>query len=590
MLLNTFFIGDTVILEPFAKMFAGWNEVSIASKFPEILENNPYVNGIHIDSINKYINDDQYKVIDLSNALLQPKYKYRAINDVLGGQLSLIQKPKIYLNHLEKIRISEFRKLFSGIKIGLIAGSRGASKNWGYTDFLVEVLTKKNYHVFIFDPFESKEIYGKNIHYVNDRNLRDFIVKIGAMDLVISPDTGSAHIAGALDIPLITICPEQFIDLYEKYTNCTIIKGISFNANNYKLPVGATDTIVSSMMKSVYNTGIDLITRKTNNGILNVSVNEVLRETNIKVAQLKPPKTESDSAVFIRIRGIGDVLLSLPAIKTYKELHPNTEITYVTNHLYKPLLDLAKYIDVVIGVDYRHAQSGYPPPPNTVLLDSYDEIYNLINKVDFEPDSYKIPRTDMFGKLIGIDDIQYDLDWKIEIPLTWVERLLRKYPELNSDKLISIQVDSKGISRTWQLERQVEVIKKLTDRGYQVVLLSDQRYEVLNPKVINLTSKLSFEEYIAIIKISKLVIGADSSAMHIAGLLNTKALGLYGSVDPNLRINHYDSVNAIISKRYCVPCNDWQKRGCGNDTNCPRCLYEISPRLIYAKTVRLLER
>lgn len=556
------------------------------------MDHNPFVTGIHIDKINKYIKDNQYKVIDLSDALSQQNNKYQAICKSLGVIADHIKKPSIYLTHLERLRISEFRNCYNGLKIGVIAGSRSSYKNWGYTDFLVSYLANKNYNIFVFDPYDSKDYGIKNVNYVNDKMLRDFIVKIGAMDIIVSPDTGSAHIAGALDIPSIVICPEQFIDLYEKYNNIKIIKGTPFNLNNYKLPNSANDNILIGAGKSAYNAIVDTLTRRTPNGILNVSVNQVLQEVNLKVATLTPPKASPENAIFIRIRGIGDVILSLPSIRTYKELYPNCKITYVTSNTIKPLLDNCPYIDNIIGTNYQHQTSGYPPPPPDIDYNNYDEIYNMINRVDFEPDSYNTSRVSIFGNLINIKDIDYKLDWRFDIPNEWLDAVKDKISRYNIDynKLVSVQVDAQGLSRRWQLDRQSEVIKKLTDRGYCVAILSDMRYETANPKVINLTKELSFNEYLAMIKLSRLVIGSDSSAMHIAGLLNTQALGLYGSVDPELRVSHYQSVTFIKSQRYCSPCNDWLKRSCCNDKNCPTCLYEINPRLIYAKAIKLLEK
>lgn len=485
--------------------------------------------------------------------------------------------------------MAEYRILFNGIKIGIIPSSRGSSKNWAYSDYLVEYLLKQNHNVFLFDPFDTKQIYDKHLYYVDDRNLRDYIIKLSAMDLVISPDTGPAHIAGALNVPLIVVCSDAFSDLYNKYPNCKVLEGKTFSANNYKLPYGVTDSIFSRIGKNVYNSVIDRITRHTNDGIYNISVNDVANEAKLHIAKLTPKKQESENTAFVRIRGIGDVILSLPAVRTYKFYHPSTKITYITNNAYKSFLEQAGYIDDVIGVNYNHATAGYPPLPQEINPNDYDEIINMINRVDFEPDSGNVHRTEMFSALMKIDSVDYSLDWRFDIHEEWKVGLLEKYPDIKPDKLVSVQVDSQGLSRTWQLERQAEVIKMLTKRGYQVAILSDKAYDTDNPDVINLTKKLSFNEYVSIIRLSQLVIGADSSAMHIAGLLNVKGLGLYGSVDPQLRVSHYESISTILSKRFCVPCNDWQTRICSMDRNSPRCLYEISPRLIYAKSIKILE-
>ncbi len=57
-------------------------------------------------------------------------------------------------------------------------------------------------------------------------------------------------------------------------------------------------------------------------------------------------------------------------------------------------------------------------------------------------------------------------------------------------------------------------------------------------------------------------IAPDSGGVHIAGVLGSRAIGLFGSIAPHLRISHYNTVQAIIGKAKCVPCNDWQRGPC----------------------------
>lgn len=564
-------------------------EVYVASNYPEIFQENPFVRGVSLEDIGKH---EGARIVDVTKELIATKDKYLELCNAFGVMPHYLDAPKIYLNTREKVRAKEFGNLYDGTKIGIIVGSRNHAKNWGHTDHLIKYLAKKKHNIFIFDISQSNNLLGKNIIHVTEKNLRNFIIRLSAMDIVISPDSGGAHIAGALEIPVLVICPKHFVDLYQKYTSCYLIEGTPFNINNYQLPIDDYDSFGEAIKKQIYNKTIGAITKQAKQSILDVSVSRVLAGIEQILSEHKRPKKDNESIAIVRMRGIGDIILSLPAVKNYKDLYPETKITYITDSSLKPLLDNCPYINNVIGVKYKHETFGYPILPSGVDYSKYDQVYNLINKVDFEPDSYSIKRIDMFANLLDIDELNLDCKWQIAIPDQWKREAwdLVKSIDDSVERFISFQVDSQGLSRMWALNRQKSLIDKLTKRGLKIVLMSDKRYEILNDKVINLTGKMTLNQYFGMIAISSLVIGADSSAMHIAGMLGVQGFGLFGSIDPDLRISHYNSITPIISKLHCVPCNDWQTRSCGHEKCCPRCINEIPIRLIEAKIRKRMEK
>jgi len=303
------------------------------------------------------------------------------------------------------------------------------------------------------------------------------------------------------------------------------------------------------------------------------------RKEHIKpITIMKPkldPSTMKDVAV-CRIRGIGDVLLSLPAIKAYKVKYPHINIDYITD---EDMVDIVKSTGLfreVIGVKYNHRGSGYPDLPLGTDVDIYNNVYNLINKVDFEKESAYIPRIELFAKELGVEGerlervpIYIEKDNRIEI------------------KVIVIQSDSNGESRKWDIQRQLELCYFLKDK-FIIIVTGLKENNVFPEYVVNLTGKQTLQEYFKTIANADIVVAPDSSAVHIAGCLGVKCIGLYGSVNPILRTTHYPSVYPMVGKGKCVPCNDWQDGSCKGMKHYPACLFNIRAKTVYNKIMELI--
>jgi ADP-heptose:LPS heptosyltransferase len=241
-------------------------------------------------------------------------------------------------------------------------------------------------------------------------------------------------------------------------------------------------------------------------------------------------------------------------------------------------------------MDYDHWTSGEPPLPSTLDTAKYDVVFNLINRVDFIEHSDKTHRSELFARKLGLKEVDFDTDWKLDIPYQWkvdVRKKLLNKAGLLRRKLVVIQIDSKGASRLYPKERLRELIGKLA-KVYDVVLTSDTKNQSFSGNVINMTGELSLTEFFGLIADCDLFIGSDSSGNHIAGCVGTKAIGLYGSVDPKYRVSHYETVYPMIGKCKHQPCNDWQKTNCSGWERPLACMWSLLPKDVFAKAQELL--
>jgi ADP-heptose:LPS heptosyltransferase len=550
----------------------------VLSAYSELFEAHPTVIGIsHPDEMPTHT-----RVIDIRDAI-------ESIEDQDGRQVVLpgknlrmweaagfkrvMDQPRLYLSPGEWTEVCRMKRWFARPCVGVVYRSSRSAKDWAYTlQFIRRLVKSRGCDVFVFGKSLSPatmRLIPPGVHFVLDRPLRDVMQCICMMDVLIGPDTGLMHMGGALGVECLVVCFSLFSDLYDAYDRTTVLQNDNF-----------------TMRK----------------GIMGISLRNVMRELERKLASHRlasPLATEEEKPIpknncYVRFRGIGDVLLSLPGLATARSLDGDSRMTYVTSPGVSDLVRLSEVVDEVIEIEYEHSTGGRPVLPRGVNWDAYHTVTNAINVVDFTAESADVPRAELFARLMGVDEVDYTTDWKFTVPYNWqeeAERILREAGLPARQKTILLQADSKGVSRNWPAGRQFEFIGLAAKRGFTTIVVSDVYHSKYEPKkVINLTGKLSLQQYVGMIAATSILLCPDSGGLHIAGCTDNLALGLFGSVGPELRIGHYDTVHHIMGKARCAPCNDWQLDNCLGRKHMPVCLWNIRPKMVLDRIQSLLAK
>lgn len=562
---NEFWLGDSVVLEPVARALSHGQKAYILSRWPQLFDGHPQVNGVRAAEQLP----EGCVTIDLTEAIRSVEKKgdervvmpgkLRRIYDAAGVPPSAITPPKLYLTSAEVADLRKYSQLFPGPRVGVVLKSRVALKCWAYTYLLLKSLIKKRYNVFVFtDDLENGENrkLPPGVHTVVGRDIRTAMIFVAMMDVLAGPDTGLMHIGGALGTPLVVVGYEFFQDLYEPYE-----RAIYLGSNRFSREQGITGISAGSVLKAV--------------------------DSSLMVPRAqytcgdKPEVMTALRELFIRFRGVGDVILSLVAIATARSLDGLSHYTYVTSPGLGDLVRASGVCDEVIEIEYKHATDGRPSPPPGLDLDGYDVIHNLINAVDFQESSAYVPRAELFAREIGLASVDYESAWRPQIPDEWRESARAILAGMGVDasrRLLVMQVDSKGHSRRWPKPRQKEFCGLASKHGYCVVLVSDLRAKGYPRSAVNLTGETTLTELVGLVALSDMVVAPDSALVHIAGWLGKQCVALFGSVDPGLRVAHYDSVHPIVGKAKCTPCNDWMRASCGTGKKAMKCMWSIRSR------------
>jgi ADP-heptose:LPS heptosyltransferase len=256
--------------------------------------------------------------------------------------------------------------------------------------------------------------------------------------------------------------------------------------------------------------------------------------------------------------GIGDVLMTTPAVRQLKEDYPGCSITYATDrdpgsgNVYYDILKNAGFINNIVDAKLI----------NRDRFDKYIDISSVCLKYEHS-DLPIINRIDIFSKSIGNPRLKNPLPfYKVEES----ERAAAQHRVPQNTSLVFYHTASFDSKRTWPVLNQLQFLKLMNQRMPNIkILLSDFNNLIKNkqeyPNCLDISS-LPIREKAALIERSNLFVGPDSGLLHLAGALKKKGLALFGSIPPQARINYYQGISALtvnpkLSCQYCIykPCS-----------------------------------
>lgn len=338
---------------------------------------------------------------------------------------------------------------------------------------------------------------------------------------------------------------------------------------------------------------------------------------------------------------IGDTLLATPALAVLRRVYPNATITVLVSRSNAGILKDNKSFDRLLLVPEKGPEMSALRLLRTLRLlwrERFDVVVTLSalsSIVLVLAGAYHKPlRLDMpaFWWLVGTHDPEYRarhaadhyiraLAPILDRPLTEQERrpilrlttddrqnaraLLHEWGVSRATPMITMHVGGKGFNgrKRWMPERFAEVANRLIDRFDAQVLLigggedvarSEAVASLISRNVTVATGKTTLKESSALIETSTLFIGNDSCPLHIAAVMGTPSVGIFGPSNhieftPIGTSSHRQKI--IHSTVACSPCmhfvgNDppWLPNLCYSYA----CLKAISSEQIIDAAVELL--
>jgi lipopolysaccharide heptosyltransferase II len=331
--------------------------------------------------------------------------------------------------------------------------------------------------------------------------------------------------------------------------------------------------------------------------------------------------------LLIRLRRIGDVILTTPAVTTLRQCFPASSISYIVERPYRELVEGNPNLDKVIVLEKKQGLKDFFRLIRLIRKEKYDAVLDfhggprasLITlfsraklkvgyRIKYKNFIYdiKLPRRPEQGyfhsvenhinlvKALGVEVKSFPPLYLPQARKTEVERVSKfiKENSLGASKIIAIHISAGNEFRNWGVDNLVQLINLLGQRAdVKIVLLGtgeDQKAEeeILKKStasVLSLVGRLNLREVREFISRSSLFVGPDSGPMHIAASTSTPIVALFG---PNLpAFNAPWKAKAIVVEKEldCRPCK--QRRCLHQDF---RCLKGIEPEEVYQACLRFI--
>lgn len=282
------------------------------------------------------------------------------------------------------------------------------------------------------------------------------------------------------------------------------------------------------------------------------------------------------------VGGIGDILMTTPALMELKRSYPHIHLTYAvdrhrtTTDAYYELVKNAPFIDEVKDARYiRPADYDAHIDISAVCIKYERKALPVVNRID------------LFARHLNVPHLRQKIPfYRIEPDEElWARAFLnRKVPE--GHFLVALHTASFEAKRSWPIEKYQELTAAAQGLPITFLVFDFNRLWGNLKTQSNCidASNTSVRQMAALIDKCDLFVGPDSGPMHIAGALRKRSLVVFGSIPPHARINYYPSHTAIrLEHLDCLGC--WY-------VDCPynvKCMRHLDSMMVLSRVIQALE-
>ena len=359
-----------------------------------------------------------------------------------------------------------------------------------------------------------------------------------------------------------------------------------------------------------------------------MQINEIVKRIYLSVRAIflwplcliKPMRSPEPGSIkeilFLRHDRIGDMALSLPAIRLLKNSFPHARLTVVASISNKDILSNNPYVDEVLvyngtsdyikqvrrkkfdlAIDPFHNNHELKPAFMTILSGARYRIgFALAGREVFF--SMKAPLYDekkSFAQLMMLILSELGItDDKSDEPLIFITHdeeteAEKSISTLSGRRLVAIHPGAFYSSQRWPIDRFAEIAKDLSHHGFGVIFFAPAKeFPDFDKTVFKdsshvlIISDIPMRRFIALLSLCEILICNNSGPLHIAGALKIKTVSMMGPTVPAVWWPHGKG-HVVIRRGYpCSPCNKavCETHECMADITVKDVLEEIHKSLI----------
>lgn len=349
----------------------------------------------------------------------------------------------------------------------------------------------------------------------------------------------------------------------------------------------------------------------------------------------KEPPKEIKNILAVRSAYIGDVVLTIPAIKLLADRFPQAKICFLTCSTAKNVVERNPFIDEIITYN---APWFYPQKRWTVLSNYFKLIKIIRSKkfdmaIDFRGDfrdimliifpsgasrrvSYGITGggyllTDVVPDEVQKHKVQFHLDILRTLGANSIPDTMNLYPTTEDSSTVERLLQEQGLKqgailaglhpggrvdlKCWDIKYYAEVADALIERyganivvtgGPDEVEIGEALLRLIKGKGLNLCGKLSLRQLQVLMKKMHLFITNDTASLHVASGANVPTVAIFGPSEVWDTGPLSERHKVIMKELECrASCDTYQ---CQNK-NYHECLKSIRPEEVIEACIGILE-
>jgi heptosyltransferase-1 len=335
------------------------------------------------------------------------------------------------------------------------------------------------------------------------------------------------------------------------------------------------------------------------------------------------PKTDPAKVLLIRLRRIGDVVMTTPAAALLKSRFPGASVTYLVEEPFRRLVEGLPAVDRVIAVPARQSFGGFLGLVRRIRRERFDALLDFhggpraswitaasgarlkigyaIERKGFLYD-VRVPRRGPDGPIhsvrnhvnlvramgVAIDDAEIP---PLALPAAAAEeaaRVDRIVIEAAAAKLVVLHIGAGNRFRDWGAANAAALVRMLADRpGVRIALVGADGDRAAEAEILRaapaaalpLAGRLNLIEIRELIRQAALYVGPDSGPMHIAASTATPLVAYYGPTLPAIFAPWRPGGAPTVVLEKPLACRPCRQRECA--TADYRCLMTITPGEVF---------
>ena len=335
----------------------------------------------------------------------------------------------------------------------------------------------------------------------------------------------------------------------------------------------------------------------------------------------------------IRTSAMGDVALTTPVLKGMSEQYPDVELELLTRAAFGPFFSSVKGLELFFP-DLKNRHKGFPGLVRLFkdinrhseidcIIDLHDVLRSKVLRFFFRLTGVHIAvidkgRSEKKSLITGKKKVQLkhsveryrDVFAKAGFPVTltkgpWIvpssEAVTKAGLMMASQNGLNIGVApyAKHKLKVWSEENMVRLLGLISENHKCRFWLfggqeDSERLTALQSKIAgstNLAGKLDLDEELAFMSKLDLMIAMDSSNMHMAALVGTKVISIWGGTDPLSGFSAWMqpdnfSIRIPVEELTCRPCTTYGKGECKRGDFA--CMNWLTPDIIFKKIEKVV--